>query len=91
MADLRKLDARTWQDLEMSMFNKILLVDPHRKQRHIVQIRQQRIYPHHPERNKIWVSTVSGSAQRTIKAVAQQITDANSTFFQRLRAAMKGG
>lgn len=91
VADLHKLDARTWQDLEMSMFDKILLVDPHRKQRHIVQIRQQRIYPHHPERNKIYVSTIAGSAQQTIKAVARQLADANSTFFQRLRAAMNGG
>lgn len=91
VADLHKLDAAAWQDLKMSIFDKILLVDPHRKQRHIVQIRQQRIYPHHPERNKIYVSTVARSAQRTIKAVARQLTDANSTFFQRLRAAVKGG
>lgn len=91
VTDLHKLDAQTWQDLKMSMFDKILLVDPRRKQRYIVQIRQQRIYPHYPERNKIYVSTVAGSAQRTIKAVARQLADANSIFFQRLKAAFKEG
>lgn len=48
VADLHKLDAAAWQDLKMSMFSKILLVDPHRKQRHIVQIPAAKDLPTSP-------------------------------------------
>lgn len=91
VVDLHSLDPQRWSGLQMSMFDQILLVDPHREQRHLVQIREQRIYPHRPERNKIYVSTVARNLQQTTYRLLKQITDRNSAFYQILKASKLGG
>lgn len=91
VADLHSLDPQRWSTLKMSIFDRILLIDPHREQRHLVQIREQRIYPHRPERNKIYVSTVARNLQRTTNRLLKQITDRNSAFYQILKASKLGG
>ena len=90
VVDLHSLNPLEWSGFKMDMFDIILLIDPYREQRHLVQIREQRIYPHHPERNKIYVSTVARSLQRTTGILLRQITDCNSSFFQILKAKIGG-
>lgn len=89
VVDLYQLDAATWNELKMAMFDVLLLIDPRKKQQHLVQIKQQRVYPHRPEKNKIYVSTTAGSVQKSIRRIVRELTDANSTFYQRLKAAKK--
>lgn len=89
VVDLYRLDSDKWESLQMELFDVILLVDRYKDQQYQVQVRQQRIYPYYPERNKIYVSTVARSVQRSLKQVIREITDRNSGFYQRLNA--RGG
>lgn len=86
VVDLYRLDSNKWESLQMELFDVILLVDKYKDQKYQVQVQQQRIYPYYPERNKIYVSTVAGSVQRSLKQVIKEITDRNSKFYQILNA-----
>lgn len=90
VVDLHSLDPRGWSGLYMAMFDRVLLIDPNNKQSHLVQVRQQCIYPHYPERNKVYVSTVARTTQWTTRHLRKLIIDPNSEFYQILRRRMGG-
>lgn len=86
VVDLNRIDSEKWQGMDLSLFTKLLLQDRLKGFRSYVQVVEDRVYPNFPESNSITVATVSGSVQRTLKYVYDQITNPNSTFYQQLEA-----
>lgn len=84
--DLHRIDATAWDNLEIKLFDKIVLVDRNRKERYTVQIRQDKVYPYDPGKTEITVSTRARSVQATVKELQAAITNPNSELWQQIKA-----
>lgn len=83
--DLNRIDPATWTDMGLGLFTVIRLVDNYKGLQTDVQIVEDRIYPHHPDRNRITVSANMNSIQKTLRRLARQIDDPNSSFWQKIK------
>lgn len=86
VADLYELDCVRYDSMQLMLFDVILLLDPNRGTKYQVQIQQKLAYPHYPEKNKIYVSTVTTTVQSTLKRLVYEIFNPNSSFYQLLKA-----
>lgn len=88
VADLYELSGRS--DLLLEMFALIRFIDPVRETPLDLRIVGQRVYPHYPERGKVWLSDIPNSrrwsTQQLTKRLSNSLTDPNSDFWQRLNA-----
>lgn len=88
VADLYELAGR--EDLLLEMFSLIQFIDPVRETSHKLRIVGQRVYPHYPERGKVWLSDIPNGrrwgTQQLTKQLSTALTDPNSDFWQRLNA-----
>jgi len=57
VADLHGTDPETWPDMQIALYDVVILVDPSLGQKMEVQITEIRECPHHPEKNEITVET----------------------------------
>ena len=57
IADLQSVDPDTWPDMELELYDVVMLVDPSLGQKTEAQITGMRSCPHHPERNEISIET----------------------------------
>lgn len=86
IVDLYRIDPSRWPDMSIAMFTKLRLVDGNNGLTSNVQVVEDKVYPHYPEKNEVTVSTVTRSIQRTLRGVYDDINNPNSAFFQRLNA-----
>lgn len=84
--DLYRLNPEKWPDMALEMLSKIRLVDGYKGFSADVQIVEDKVYPHYPERNEITVSTVTKSVQRTLHRLYDAINNPNSAFNMRLKS-----
>ena len=84
--DLQKIDPVKWKDLNLDLFTKLKLIDAFKGFTVDVQVMEDKIFPYYPEKNEITVSNQSGSIQKTMKTVCDQIYNPNSSFYQKMNA-----
>lgn len=86
VADLFRLNPKKWPDMSLELFTKLRLVDNLKGFSAVVQVMEDKVYPHYSEKNMITVSTCASSIQRTLRGLYKQIHDPNSSFHQQLNA-----
>ena len=86
IVDLHRLDPHKWQDMGLSMFTVLRLIDNNKGFAANVQVREDKVYPYYPEKNEITVSTVTRSVQRTLRGIYNDINNPNSAFWQKIIA-----
>ena len=68
VCDLQRVDEAAWPGLELGLYDVVRLVDPTLGQTMEAQITQLRLYPHHPEKNEISITNVTGTLRPTLAA-----------------------
>ncbi len=68
VCDLKRVDGAAWPGLELGLYDVIRLVDPSLGQTMEAQITQLRLSPHHPEKNEISITNVTGTLRPTLSA-----------------------
>lgn len=84
--DLYRLNPQKWQDMRLSLFTVLRLVDRNKGFTANVQVREDKVFPYYPEKNEILVSTVTQSVQRTLHGLYNDINNPNSAFWQKIIA-----
>lgn len=83
IVDLYRLDGR--QAFSAELFTVISVIDRLQRQTLRVQVVEDRVYPHHPEKNQLIVAPVTSRVQRSRDALPESLENANSAFYQKLR------
>ncbi len=65
VCDLHGVDPEAWPGLELGLYDVVKLVDRSLGQVMEAQITELRTYPHHPQRNEISITNVSGAVRKT--------------------------
>lgn len=86
VVDLCRLDPQKWPDMRIDLFTRLRVVDTAKGISANVQIMEDKIYPHYPEKNQVTAASAMRSVQKTLARIGREITDPNSAFFQRLTA-----
>lgn len=86
IVDLHRLNPQKWPDMGVDLFTKLRLVDENKGFSAVVQVKEDNVYPYYPEKNEITASTSTGSVQKTLRSLYQDIHDPNSVFHQKLNA-----
>lgn len=84
--DLYRSNPQKWPEMKMNIFTKIRMIDTYKGFTANVQVVEDKIYPHYPEKNEITVSTVTKSVQRTLHRLFDTINNPNSAFNMRLKS-----
>jgi len=69
VADLHGTDPETWPDMQIALYDVVILVDPSLGQKMEVQITEIRECPHHPEKNEITVETRDSTIRSLTAAI----------------------
>ena len=69
IADLQSVDSETWPDMELGLYDVVMLVDPSLGQKMEAQITGMRTCPHHPERNEISIETRDNTMRSLTAAI----------------------
>lgn len=86
VVDLYRHNPEKWPDMSLDIFRKIRLSDEYKGFSVNVQIVEDKVYPHYPEKNELTVSTVTKSVQRTLRRLYKDIYDENSRLNMRLNS-----
>lgn len=84
--DLYRLNPQKWQDMSLSMFTVLRLIDGNKGFSANVQVREDKVYPYYPQNNEITASTVTHSVQRTLRGIYNDVNNPNSAFWQKIIA-----
>ena len=68
VCDLKGVDGAAWPGLELGLYDVLRLVDPSLGQTMEAQITELRLSPHHPEKNQISITNVTGTLRPTLSA-----------------------
>lgn len=80
IADLYRINPQKWPDMSLDIFTKLRLSDTYKGFAAVVQVIEDKIYPHYPERNEVTISTVTKSVQRSLHGLIDTIYNPNSRF-----------
>ena len=86
IADLYRINPQKWPDMSLDIFTKLRLSDIYKGFAAVVQVIEDKIYPHYPERNEVTISTVTKSVKRTLYGLLDTIYNPNSRFNMRLKS-----
>ena len=86
IVDLYRINPQKWPDMSLDIFTKLRLSDTYKGFAAVVQVIEDKIYPHYPERNEVTISTVTKSVQRTLYGLLDTIYNPNSRFNMRLKS-----
>lgn len=83
--DLYRMNPVRWAEHQVGMFSVLKLADRSRQEQMVVQVIGEKLYPHHPERNEITVTT-SRNRAAIYRALPKVLDNPNSAFYQKLNA-----
>jgi len=86
IVDLYRINPQKWPDMSLDIFTKLRLSDTFKGFTAVVQVIEDKIYPHYQERNEVTISTVTKSVQRTLYGLLDTIYNPNSRFNMRLKS-----
>lgn len=82
--DLCRLNPQKWSDMKIGLHTKLRLVDKNKGYTATVQIAEEKLYPHYPEKNTVVATSAIRSVQRTVHRLTEQLNDPNSDLYQKL-------
>lgn len=80
IVDLYRINPQKWQDMQVDIFTKLRLSDTYKGFTATVQVVEDKIFPHYPEKNEVTISTVTKSVQRSLHGLIDTIYNPNSRF-----------
>lgn len=87
VVDLAAVDPVTYSELAFTLFSVVSLIDQTRASGKVDHTVVERwIYPYHPDKNKVTLSTAAPRIQSQVVQVIQSITNTNSAWNQEQRA-----
>lgn len=86
--DLAKIDPEQWGQLQVAMFDAVILMDRIRKTRPVHRVCRRKHWPHYPEKDVVYLSTVPGTLSSKVEQTYNATTNPNSTFQQMWSAVL---
>ena len=98
VVDLASTDPVTYSELDFKLFSVVSLIDKTRSNTKIDhKVVERWIYPYHPEKNKVTLSTAAPRIQSQVSQIINSVTNVNSewnqqqaAYFNALTAAILG-
>lgn len=87
VVDLNRIDPVRWPDMGLEIFKKVHVIDDNKGVGFDAYICEDDVYPYHPDRNAVIISTVPGSVQSVTNKLRKAVENRNSKFWQQLSAA----